>query len=404
MLRTTPAAPAAMDGFGALGAMRQLKMIEDGNNPVSQCGWNNGQPTHFPPRPFPDSLNVLTIVPGVADAKRARMTVANIDHLRPRGCIVFTHKKCGENADLDAMLDAGPNPPLAKRCEVYRAPNGPKGGYVQHLKRVLPTLVEGLRYEWVFVLLDDINATRLSLSHLLKVAIHNKLSWASPAVDGAHDDVAKPRNTSELSRLGAPSTAIGRVVHRIESFTWLMTPPMYRCLHTLIDPALNGVGWGYDHWLYLYCSKWPPVDFKAGIVDSMVVVHGLTPEPSSSSTSSAAAAATSATDDAASRSAAVLAHTYGRKEAQEAVKMMQEDMAKRGMGKMRMTDKWVHGWLVEPGVPIPPPPEPKGGGGGGGKGGGKAKGHGSGGGAAGGVRLARNEKGRRRLRANITST
>ena len=67
------------------------------------------------------------------------------------------------------------------------------GGYVQHVKRVLPAMVEGLRYEWVFVLFDDVDATSLQLEVLLRIARFNQLSWASPAVDGAHDEVAAQR-------------------------------------------------------------------------------------------------------------------------------------------------------------------------------------------------------------------
>ena len=286
------------------------------NLSTSPCGWSP-EPAHAPSllhawRPIAagEPGGVLAIVPGVADSTRARITLVNLKHLKPRGCIVFTHKPCGSDPRLDAMLDAGPRPPLASRCDVYRAPNGPRGGYVQHLKRVLPIFVEAIGFSHVLVLLDDVLATSISLPRLLRVMAHNELSWASPAVEGAHDEVALPRNASELKRLGAPEGAIGRVVrlaiasrgildsflrvcvmsacmlcplvtrvavswpsdpiplsptlmsdqvHRIESFAWLMTPPMYRCLHTLIDPALNGVGWGYDHWLYLYCRSWPSV-------------------------------------------------------------------------------------------------------------------------------------------------
>jgi hypothetical protein len=261
------------------------------------------------------SGGVLVVVPGVADAKRARMVAKNMRHLRPRGCIVFTHLRCGDDAALDAALDVGPTPTVSQHCDVYRAANGERGGYVQHLKRVLPSFVEALGYEWVLTLLDDVDTTALSLPRLVAIAAHNELSWASPAVDGAHDDVCSqpprlthrtilPRPFSPASRFmittiaalyvcaccrcsrhahvhssrgselpppqldvsstGSHSALLSRcspvpsahrprgpvhtagIVHRIEAFAWLMTPPMFRCLHALIDPALNGVGWGYD--------------------------------------------------------------------------------------------------------------------------------------------------------------
>ena len=268
------------------------------------------------------------VVPGVANAQRAQMVVDNVDHLQPRGCIVFTHIRCGEDAQLDRMLDAG-NAPVAQRCEVYRAPNGPGGGYVQHLKRVLPTFIEAASYAWVLMLLDDVNATRVSLPQLARIAAYNNLSFASPAVHGAHDGVSRPRNATALRAMGAPRGSIGRVVHRIESFAWLMTPPMFRCLHTLIDTGLNGVGWGYDHWLFLYCRSWPSVNFKAGVIDSITVAHGL-----------------AGTGEAASSS--MFEHTYSRTQAQQAKESMIADMVRRGMPRLHLVDHNSHGWLFEP--------------------------------------------------------
>lgn len=217
--------------------MRQLQQAS------ARCDWSPEPVRRQRERDTPDRGGVLMIVPGVADQFRARMVVENVDRIRPRACIVFTHKQCGEDSELDQSLDVEPAP-VAQRCDVYRAPNGAGGGYVQHLKRVLPSFVESAGYEWVFVLLDDVNASKISLARLERIARHNHLSWLSPAVYGAHDEVAKPHNISRLQAMGAPVGSVGRVVRRIEAFAWLMTPAMFRCLHTLIDPARNGVGWG----------------------------------------------------------------------------------------------------------------------------------------------------------------
>ena len=303
----------------------------------SPCGWS--------PEPVrqkalldtfhPSDSGVLMVVPGVANPQRAQMVIDNVDALRPRSCIVFTHKRCGDDERLDRMLDAGAAP-VAQRCDVYRAPNGAGGGYVQHLKRVLPTFVEASRYEWILVLLDDVNATRMPLARLLRIARFNNLTFASPAVYGAHDDVARPRDEAKLRAMGAPPRTVGRVVRRIESFAWLMTPPMFRCLHSLIDPALNGVGWGYDHWLYLYCRSWPSVRFKAGVIDSLTVVHGLESEVEKEAESGGA------------KLPAMLSHTYSRREAQQAKQAMVADMASRGLLKLHPVDGHAHGWLADP--------------------------------------------------------
>lgn len=229
---------------------------------------------------------------------------------------------------------------------------------MQHLKRVLPMMIEAASYEWVLILLDDVNATRLSLPRLIRIARHNQLSWASPAVHYAHDKVMTPHDTARLRELGAPPAAVGRVVRRIESFAWLMTPPMYRCLHTLIDTALNAIGWGYDHWLFLYCRGWPSVRFKAGVVDALTVTHGLissssavpasaTTTASSSTTMTAAGGAAAARPRRTAAVEAMLTHTYGRKEASEQKDAMIGDFARRGLPPLHAVDKQPHGWLMD---------------------------------------------------------
>lgn len=93
-----------------------------------------------------------------------------------------------------------------------------------------------------------------------------------------------------------------------------------------------------DHWLYLFCKSWPSVDFKAGVVDGMTVVHGLD------------------TPGSAGRPA-MLSHTYARKEAQQAKDAMVADMARRGM-KLHPVDRSSHGWLSDPDVPRHDTPNP----------------------------------------------
>ena len=362
----------------------------------------------------PSTGGVLLIVPGVADAARARLTLHNIRALKPRACLLFTHRRTAEDAALDEMLDVGAAP-LASECDIIRAPNGPGGGYVQHIKRVPPSMVELGGFEWVFVLLDDVDTTGLSLAELARVARHNGLSWVSPSVEYAHDAVMRPTSAAERQalarRLGRGSGAaggvvVGRLVKRIEAFAWLLSPPMYRCFHALIDPNLNGIGWGYDNWLGLYCQAWPELrPVRAGVVDTMVVLHGargrsgsqpdqagsamnVTPLVSVASTSSAsnavvstssasnavvstsssvidggvggvsarvaAATVAGAGDVGGSRSAAAasaMSHTYGRKEAREAASAMVALMGRRGIR--------LHQVSPEPIGVLYAPPEPQ---------------------------------------------
>ena len=76
----------------------------------SRCGWSP-EPVH-PPRQNrvtpTERGSVLMIVPGVADKRRALMVLQNIQSLRPTTCVIFTHRVCGDDVELDEMLDAHP--------------------------------------------------------------------------------------------------------------------------------------------------------------------------------------------------------------------------------------------------------------------------------------------------------
>jgi len=213
---------------------------------------------------------MLLVVPGVASAGRAKLTASNIAAVRPAACIVFTHKRCGEDPALDAILDAGDASNAAlisNRCEVVRAANGPRPGYVYHLKRLLPSFVDALAFSHVFVLLDDVRiapAGPADVARFVRVADANGLSVATPKVLGSIRHVMRK----------SLDCRVGRLVSRIEIFAVLFTPPAYRCWFELIDPATNGVGWGYEKLLEPYCGQWSrPDTFRIGIVSSLQVEH-----------------------------------------------------------------------------------------------------------------------------------
>ena len=112
-----------------------------------------------------------------------------------------------------------------------------------------------------------------------------------------------------------------------------------------------GVGWGYDHWMYLYCKGWRSVNFKAGIIDDEEIVHGVLPDGLKAQIRGAplvdGASAAAMLAHTYSRKEAMLAHTYSRKEAQEAKDEMAADMTRRGLGRMHAVDQHAHGWLTD---------------------------------------------------------
>ena len=118
--------------------------------------------------PMQRTGGVLLVVPGINDAARVHVVLSNLRVLRAskafRFCIAFTHRRCGEDQSFDILFDwrcnnvsvAAPGSQVAHTCETVRATNPPHGGYVNHVKRVLPSFVEAARFEAVFLLLDDV--------------------------------------------------------------------------------------------------------------------------------------------------------------------------------------------------------------------------------------------------------
>lgn len=174
------------------------------------------------------------------------------------------------------------------------------------------------------MLLDDVRlpAARFSLDRLLQVARHNNLSTVSPAVLNAHDAIMAPTSA------GRPADAVGRVVRRLEIFAVALTAAGYRCWFELIDVGLNAVGWGYDHWLHPFCRTWRSFEYKAGIVDTQVAVHGAQANASGSR-------------------ATAFEHTYARKGAREARDAMQRNFRQRGIHALHLVDRATHGWLAD---------------------------------------------------------
>lgn len=277
-------------------------------------------------------------MPGIGSAPRARVVLENTELIVTgvvRACIAFTHLRCGDQAELDELLDARRDSPLAARCEIIRAPNGPGGGYVQHLKRVLPAFVEASRFDHVLVCLDDVRlGHHFDLPKLRNVMARNNLSVASPSVKTPSHMFMKPHNKSRM-----PSTAVGRVTHILEAFALVYTRAAWRCQYELIDVGLNSLGWGYDAWLQNYCSSWRQttdlIPFRMGIDDTMFVSHGVP--------------AKYYADEEARRKASARITTYSTPKAEEAMYAMERDAATRGLGLVPtnpQAENTLHrGWL-----------------------------------------------------------
>ena len=187
-----------------------------------------------------------------------------------RACIAFTQRRCGDDPALDALLDARTDAPLGKSCEVVRAANRePGGGYVDHLKRLVPAWIESAGFDAVLVVLDDValRARHFNLDRMVNVLRRNNLSVASPAVEYA---------THRHMRRSRQAAAVGRLVSMVEMFAVLYTPAAWRCQYELLDTGLNPIGWGYDMWLGAFCRHWRDLgDFKIGLVDTELATHAV---------------------------------------------------------------------------------------------------------------------------------
>jgi len=154
-------------------------------------------------------------------------------------------------------------------CSVVRAATA-GNGYVHQMKHVLPSFVDDLRFDWVFVVLDDVVLNPgFDLPRLARVARKNGLAAASPAIERAH-----ARKFPDMVPRPLPGAAVGRRVDVLEFFAVLYTPAAYRCLYDLLDADLNALGYGYPAWLPVYCRARPGLDYAAGVIDALVATHG----------------------------------------------------------------------------------------------------------------------------------
>ena len=232
------------------------------------------------------ALNILLVVPGIGSVRRARIVLFNLRRFRGqfRSCLIFTHRRCGDDAELDKILDASPSSPfVVSKCEVVRSGSQPAGGYLDNLKLLLPALVESSGYDHVLIMQDDVefcgskcvaSSPAFNLSRLSRVAMHNGLHVASPRVHGASWHFAQILWAMPKLNESSHREAAGYYVAALEMYTWLVTPPAYRCLYELIDLGLNRVGWGFDLTLHSFCSKWKSLaPFRMGVVAGTTVVH-----------------------------------------------------------------------------------------------------------------------------------
>lgn len=226
----------------------------------------------------------LVVVPGVASPSRAWLLAANLERLNRSAsngfkCLVFRQSHVGDKPELDsAFVQSG----LGRACEVIVSTNPEPAGYISHLKRVPPPLVEAGRYGLLFVLLDDVELTSsFDLALLRRVVAANRLSVVTPAVYNATIPSMLPHAPHR------PAHA-GRLITRFEMFSVGFTPLAWRCFYALLDAAVNPIGWGYDSWQYDFCRRWPGLDHRVGVLDAMGAVHQPTRLlPSISSTAAA---------------------------------------------------------------------------------------------------------------------
>ena len=229
----------------------------------------------------------LVVVPGVASAPRTWLLAANLKRLNATEpcfkCVVFRQSHVGDKPELDSALEQSG---VSRACEVIVSTNPEPAGYISHLKRVPPPLVEAGRFGFVFILLDDVELTdSFDFALLRHLVAANRLSVVTPAVHNATIPSMLPHPLPTQALRSRPR-GVGRLITRFEMFSVGFTPLAWRCFYALLDAAVNPIGWGYDSWQYDFCSRWPGLDHRVGVIDAMGAVHQptrlLPPSPSSS--------------------------------------------------------------------------------------------------------------------------
>ena len=179
------------------------------------------------PNPFD---KVLVVIPGIVSS-RVPIVRNNIEHLRPKHCIMFSHEK------LSITFDNA-------ECSYIYSTNGKYKGYINHMKKVVPELAFSKNIEYIFMLLDDVDVSKVDVKRMFTDMQFNKINVMSPSV-----------RSSTKSYMMSRCHNFRKDLATIEMFAVAFDRIAYQCWYEMLQPSDNYIGWGYEHWILSYCKS-----------------------------------------------------------------------------------------------------------------------------------------------------
>lgn len=207
----------------------------------------------------PPARPLLVVIPASSDPTRLRFVRNNLYLLPSReyACVVITFAALNVNERSRAELQ-----PILDRCSVCLLKNS---SLTEVEKRGAPrALVKAQHTAGVLLLLDDVSLN-FSVGNFVRTARRLNLDTASPAILNSWRVMGPHRHTHG---------AIGRSVRVIEAQAqWFSQQMWTSCYWDLLDPAVNGGGYGIDTWEHDWCARRMGRAPRMGILDCFVGVH-----------------------------------------------------------------------------------------------------------------------------------
>lgn len=130
------------------------------------------------------------------------------------------------------------------------------------LRTLVPALVSS--YDFVMILLDDVELKHFSFGPFLDQVVHHKLDMATPGVIGAFWNDTRPHPVSDPN-------VVGRLVTHFEVFVTVIHKTVWPCYWSLLDMEFDGVGGHIDFWVADICIR--RNSKRMGVLDRFYVKH-----------------------------------------------------------------------------------------------------------------------------------
>jgi hypothetical protein len=191
-------------------------------------------------------LSILLVIPGHGLNRRWNMLESSVTHLRNScighpikfHCVIYSYNINYSLALMSRNL-----------CEVVES----EGLWTHHMLKV-----KHRGYSHIALLMDDVNASNVSIPHSLSAMLRSKMNVVSAAMEGWH----------YKHMHSFPPPCIVHEVNFIDMLFAIFTRKAWVCWVSIMDPLVNPSGWGYDLVFKRKCKV------RLGVLDNQSARHG----------------------------------------------------------------------------------------------------------------------------------